>query len=869
MSLPVPNLDDRRFADLVLEARDRIAKSCPEWSDLSVHDPGIALVEAFAHLTEVMLYRLNRLPTKAYVEFLNLLGVAPHPPAAAWADLTFTRAGGGAGGSAGAGAERIAIPAGTRVAAARSTDPAPVMFTVTESTAIPAGELEVTVRAHHCEVVAAELLGTGTGAPGQVLRARRAPLAATTEPVDVELGVETPPDELPEGVAAREHDGRVYQIWQPVTTFAGTGPVDRVYVLDRSSGAVTFAPALDLRGAGEPDRPVTLAAVPPAGREIRLWYRTGGGPAGNVSAGTLTDLRDPVPGVTVSNRSPARGGRAMESIQAAVQRGPHEFFSLHRAVTARDFELLATAGSGAIARAKAFTRTRMWSYAHPGEVEVVLVPQVDPGARPDWRLPVNLLVEHQVDGARQATQDDLDQRRALGTGVTVTWARYKPVSVRGRVVIHPQEDPDAVRERIHDRLYQTISPLATPLNPSGLPFGAPLRASNIYRLLEQAEPRVRYVDDIRFVIEEAPDARVRTVAADNFQPDTWYAGCGETLFRSTNGGRGWEPVGRFPGAEVRRVVPAPAALRPGVVPRPGAVAVVAYDGTTGSSSVHVSPDLGYDWQKVAELDPIVADLAWIDRDDQTAALLLATTSGLFQLDLLPDSVPLQVLVDRSDPSRGFYAVRSFVSERGATGVAVAAQARAGVYLSERGGRSGTFDHVGLAGVDTRTLAVQYAGPATVLWVGAGEVDPHQPGRGCLRARLFESEVRWDEFSAGWVGGTCWGLDFDGTTVVAATQSGGALLADTSTRPPKWHTTSVNSGLPLRDRTRFEPVEAVAAAGGLLLAGTTRGVYGGGRRGEWTSRAARERREVVTIPETWLLCSGQHDIEVVRDAPVSD
>src|SRR5690606_25928685 len=351
--------------DLVREARERITRTCPEWSDLSVHDPGITLVEVFAHLTEVMLYRLNRLPEKAYVEFLNLLGVTPHPPAAAWADLTFTRTG--------TGDERITIPAGTQVAAARGSDPQPVVFTVTESAAIPAAEAEVTVRAHHCEVVAAELLGTGTGAPGQVLRTRRAPLVTTTEPVDVELGVETPAGALPEGVEAREHDGRIYEIWRPVDSFAGATPTDRVYLLDRDSGTVTFAPALDLRTEHATGL-TTLAAVPPAGRQVRLWYRVGGGPGGNVAAGVLTGLRTPIAGVRVENRQPARGGRSKEPLDAAMRRGPYEFFSGHRAVTARDFELLAIAGSASIARSKAFTRTRMWSYARPGEVEVVLVP---------------------------------------------------------------------------------------------------------------------------------------------------------------------------------------------------------------------------------------------------------------------------------------------------------------------------------------------------------------------------------------------------------------------------------------------------------------------------------------------------------------
>jgi hypothetical protein len=612
--------------------------------------------------------------------------------------------------------------------------------------------------------------------------------------------------------------------------------------------------------------------VPPAGREIRLWYRTGGGPSGNVAAGVLTNLRDPIDGVAVTNRLPARGGREMESVAAAMARGPYEFFALHRAVTARDFELLATSGPAGMARAKAFTRIRMWSFARAGEVEVVLVPAVDVAARPSWRLPVGTLAEHQVEAARRSTERDLDQRQPLGTGVVVTWARYKAVSVRGRVVVRRQADPDAVRQRIHDCLYQTISPLPTPLSPSGWRFGAPLRASNIYRLLEQTEPGVRFVTDIRFAVEQAPDRRVRTVAADNYQPDTWYAGCQETVFRSTNGSQGWEPVGSFPGEEVRRVVPAPAAARPGITARPGALAVLTRHQETGSSAVYVSTDLGYRWQKLAELELAVADLAWIDRADQSAALLLATDTGLYEVAVLPGAVPLQVLVDEADPSRGFYAVRSFVSERGVLGVAVAAQARYGVYLSTAGGRAGSFTNIGLSGVDARAMAVQYDGPATRLWIGAGEADPGRPGRGCWRARLFEADVRWEPLPAGWSGGTCWELAFAGTTVLAATQSGGVLRADAAADPvPRWQPGTVNSGLPLRDRTRFEPVESVAAvAGGQVLAGTARGVYRSAGPQHWTAAADREKPEVVTIPETWLLCSGEHDIEVVHeDASISD
>ncbi|MER7335911.1 MULTISPECIES: putative baseplate assembly protein [unclassified Micromonospora] len=857
MTLPVPHLDDRAFLDLVTEARERIRQSCPAWTDLSAHDPGIALLEAFAHLTEVMIYRLNQLPEKAYVAFLNLLGVTRHAPTVAWADVRFTRAGGDGG--------AIPIPAGTRVAAARGADPRPVVFVTTEPALLPAGQGDVTVRMHHCEPVEAELIGVGTGQPGQVLRAARAPLARTAEPLDLLLGVEVPAGTVELGAAAREHDGRTFEIWRPVDSFAGLGPQDRVYLVDRCSGTVTFAPALDLRDPADPvGNPVTVAAVPPAGRQVRLWYRAGGGPAGNVAAGTLTSLRDPLPGVRVDNPAPAAGGREMESMESALLRGPYEFFAQQRAVTARDFEVLAT-GSGAVARARAFTRAAVYSFARPGEVEVVLVPYVPEAARPGGRLPVAVLREHEVDQARARVEADLERRRALGTSCRATWARYKAVSVRARVVVRREEDVEAVRRRIHDRLHSTLSPLPTPLNPAGWAFGEPLRASNVYRLLEHAEPGVRYVESVRFVVDEAPDAQVRTLAVDQYQPRTWYAGRGPVLFRSTNAGAGWEPAGRFADGEtVLRVTPAPAPVRPGIVPRPGSVAVATV-GADGGSRVHLSTDLGETWSLLTDLDSRVSDLAWIDRDG-AGALLVATDTGLYEVSLLPGAVPLQILVDPGDADRGFYAVRAFVSERGAPGVAVAAQAGFGVYLSTQAGRPGSFAHVGLANVDNRVLAVQYDGPATLLWSGAGEPDPKKPGQGCRRARLFESDVQWQAVQSGWIGGTCRDLAFSGPLAVAATQSGGVLRLDTLAAAPQWAPVSVNCGLPLRDRTRFVPVDAVAATGGpdrLILAGGERGVHRSTDAVDWAASANQATADVVTVPDTWLLCSGEHDIEVVR------
>ena len=63
MVLPAPNLDDRRFQDLVDDAKRLVQQRCPEWTDHNVSDPGVTLIEAFAQMVDQLIYRLNRVPT--------------------------------------------------------------------------------------------------------------------------------------------------------------------------------------------------------------------------------------------------------------------------------------------------------------------------------------------------------------------------------------------------------------------------------------------------------------------------------------------------------------------------------------------------------------------------------------------------------------------------------------------------------------------------------------------------------------------------------------------------------------------------------------------------------------------------------------
>uniref|UniRef100_A0AAU3HZ75 Baseplate assembly protein n=1 Tax=Streptomyces sp. NBC_01393 TaxID=2903851 RepID=A0AAU3HZ75_9ACTN len=89
MALPSPNLDDRRFQQLVDEAKRYVQQRAPEWTDHNVSDPGVTLIETFAYLVDQLLYRLNRVPDKNYTAFLDLLGIRLFPPAAAAAEVDF------------------------------------------------------------------------------------------------------------------------------------------------------------------------------------------------------------------------------------------------------------------------------------------------------------------------------------------------------------------------------------------------------------------------------------------------------------------------------------------------------------------------------------------------------------------------------------------------------------------------------------------------------------------------------------------------------------------------------------------------------------------------------------------------------------
>jgi hypothetical protein len=119
MPLPTINLDDRTFAQLFQELQRRIPAYTPEWTDYNDSDPGVTLMQLFAWLAEILVYRINQVPEKNFIKFLELVGISLTAPAPATTELQFTLV---------PNATATSVLAGTQVALGSSSSGQQVIF---------------------------------------------------------------------------------------------------------------------------------------------------------------------------------------------------------------------------------------------------------------------------------------------------------------------------------------------------------------------------------------------------------------------------------------------------------------------------------------------------------------------------------------------------------------------------------------------------------------------------------------------------------------------------------------------------------------------------------------------------------------------
>jgi predicted phage baseplate assembly protein len=334
-------------------------------------------------------------------------------------------------------------------------------------TAAPIGAL---VTAAHAEQVGEEALGESDGTPAQSFRLRYVPVLPAG------------PGETLEVLEPGERDWRA---WERRESFRDSGPHDRHFRLDSSSGTVELGPSVRQADGGWRQH----GAIPEKGALLRFTgYRHGGGPRGNVGAGKLTYLKRAIPGVaSVTNPAPASGGVDSEPLDAARRRAALELRTRDRAVTAEDHVHLARAATRRVARAVCVP---------PGDgrpVRLHVVPRLEPAAR---RLSAEEL--RAGDDVLEEVAEFLDQRRLLGTTIEVLPARLRGVSVVADIEAAPGSDARRASNDVADALYAYLNPLvggSLEGTGEGWPFGRTLNLGELYGVVH----RVQAVESVRIL----------------------------------------------------------------------------------------------------------------------------------------------------------------------------------------------------------------------------------------------------------------------------------------------------------------------------------------------------------------------------------
>lgn len=317
---------------------------------------------------------------------------------------------------------------------------------------------------HAADVKPEQLLGHSNGRAGQRFQLGDTPVVPGSSRLKLVL------------------NGMEDEAWREVSFWDLVGPHDRAYLLIPETGQIVF-------GDGRVGR------VPAAGAEIRAVYRIGGGPGGNVAAGSLIVSLNG--SYNVAQPYAASGGAAAETLAQAQGRALDALAERRGAITLDDYAALARATPGApVARARALAEYHpaVPCFPAPGCVTVVVVPrctETNPTPGPD------LL---------RAVAHYLERRRPLTAEVHVIGPCYTPVVVHARLHVRSRADTGQLAALAQTALDRFFHPLYGGAEGDGWPVGRDVFRAEVLALLNGL-PGVAYVNDLGLQTEGDPEPR--------------------------------------------------------------------------------------------------------------------------------------------------------------------------------------------------------------------------------------------------------------------------------------------------------------------------------------------------------------------------
>lgn len=313
-----------------------------------------------------------------------------------------------------------------------------------------------------------EILGSGTGAPGQslvlshknILKGSQLYVDEGSMPSENELRM-IENDNGKNSVI--EEGNRVWVLYKEVENFYSSTPFSRHYVIDYSTGKILF-------GDG------AKGVNPPKGKfNIKMKrYHTGGGAVGNVTKNTIQCMLQSIPFISgCTNPYAAEGGSDMESVDNLKARAAGAFKSLQRAVTAEDYQWLAREASSSVARSYCLKNRNA-----KNEVCTVVIPVRPKGIGYEIKLEPSRELLRRV-------KEYLDERKIVGTPICVQAPVYKEFNISIALVFKSDVfDENRVKTHIENSLRSYFDTLDGD-GGNGWPFGKEIMIGSVLKQLEK------------------------------------------------------------------------------------------------------------------------------------------------------------------------------------------------------------------------------------------------------------------------------------------------------------------------------------------------------------------------------------------------
>jgi hypothetical protein len=316
----IPQIDYvSRDYTAILSDLTAIAKQFnPTWAVSDPADIGVALLETFAYLGDILSFYTDRMASEGFLgtasqrasvlQIAAMLGYTPTPSSAATVGLSITNNSG----------STIVVTAGTQVASTTNVNgqSTQVIFE-TDSDLTLTASATGSVTASQGVTTTDEAVGTSDGTPSQVFKLAQNGVVVNSTGSNIIVKV-----------------GGLQYAYS--SSLVDNSPYDSVFTTAMDADGYTYVVFGD--GVG--------GRVPPATYAVTVTYRVGVGADGNVPAGSITKAISGTFPISVSQPSAATGGAFDESTDSIRYNVPRAIRTLRRAVSLKDYAYLALQVSG-------------------------------------------------------------------------------------------------------------------------------------------------------------------------------------------------------------------------------------------------------------------------------------------------------------------------------------------------------------------------------------------------------------------------------------------------------------------------------------------------------------------------------------------